>query len=464
MGKRRRRQAAVAAEFAELDLGDERRDRRGQRIAARLALVPDGSLPVAMGSEANLEAAYRHLSNDRVDLPSVLLPHVENTKERVTAAGTAYVAHDTTDFVFGGTGRREGLGHVNSANDQGFRAHVSLAIATDGITPLGVLAIGTCARTDEETTKESARWQQGIEVAEAPFDDTRGLVHIADRESDIYALMADCVAAGRRFIFRAAQDRAIEEDGVSGASLFEAVASSRTRLKRTVPLSARPKKKDCPPAQRKAFPVRRSRQAELHFSARQVTLRRPHKASRSLPAHLTVNAVRVWEPNPPADEPGVEWILLTSEPIRTRTQIAAVVDGYRARWLIEMYFQALKTGCGFERRQLESAHALENLLGYCLVVAYSMLVLRAVARDSTNLPISSVFTARQIRCLTLMTEGAVTSESTAHQALLKLASLGGHLKSNGPPGWRTLSRGWRKLLEFEDAYVVIKGLERCDQS
>ena len=39
----------------------------------------------------------------------------------------------------------------------------------------------------------------------------------------------------------------------------------------------------------------------------------------------------------------VDWLLLTSEPIDTDEQILEVVDIYRARWLIEEYFSALKT-------------------------------------------------------------------------------------------------------------------------
>jgi IS4 transposase len=39
---------------------------------------------------------------------------------------------------------------------------------------------------------------------------------------------------------------------------------------------------------------------------------------------------------------------MTTEAVETAEQVAAVVDAYRARWLIEEFFKALKTGCGFE--------------------------------------------------------------------------------------------------------------------
>ena len=68
------------------------------------------------------------------------------------------------------------------------------------------------------------------------------------------------------------------------------------------------------------------------------------------------------EKDPPNDMEPVDWLLLTSEPIDTDEQILEVVDVYRACWLIEEYFSALKTGCAFERRQLESKSTLTKAL------------------------------------------------------------------------------------------------------
>jgi hypothetical protein len=45
---------------------------------------------------------------------------------------------------------------------------------------------------------------------------------------------------------------------------------------------------------------------------------------------------------------------VTTEPIATEQQVAAVVDAYRQRWLIEEFFKALKTGCQYQQLQLES--------------------------------------------------------------------------------------------------------------
>jgi len=57
---------------------------------------------------------------------------------------------------------------------------------------------------------------------------------------------------------------------------------------------------------------------------------------------LSVNVVYVREVAPPADQQPVEWILATTEPVDTANQLLAVVDSYRARWLIEQYFKAVE--------------------------------------------------------------------------------------------------------------------------
>ena len=90
----------------------------------------------------------------------------------------------------------------------------------------------------------------------------------------------------------------------------------------------------------------------------------------------TVNVVNVNEPAPPDGEAPVQWLLLTSEAVDSAEQVAAVVDAYRARWLIEEFFKALKTGCGFEARQLRTIRTLTNTLGILAVIAYRLLLLR----------------------------------------------------------------------------------------
>ncbi len=50
--------------------------------------------------------------------------------------------------------------------------------------------------------------------------------------------------------------------------------------------------------------------------------------------------MHVFEPAPPAGEEPVDWVLYSNEPVRTESEVLAIVDAYRARWVIEEYFEA----------------------------------------------------------------------------------------------------------------------------
>lgn len=458
MSKKPGRRRVVREEFAAVDLGDRRRSKRSAFIADRLAATPDASLPETMRDRAGTEALYRHLESPDVEHEDLLAPHLARTVERVRAAGLAFAIADTTSYKFSGESDRDGLGPVNR-EDQGFLAHATIAVAADGSRrPLGLLGIELWSRAEKTKAKrpasESERWGRGMRAAQDRAGDTP-LIHVADRESDIYELLTELMANGQRFILRAAQDRRVVPTDGEERRLFEAVRCEPTAFTLEVPLSARRKKGN--PKQEKTYPVRRSRTAQLSFAARAVTLRRPKNGPSTGPAELQVNVVHVLELRPPQGEPPVEWVLLTSEQVETERAISFVVDGYRARWVIEEYFKTTKTGCAFESKQLESFHTLTNLLAYVLVVGYAMLLLRASRAGDE--PAESVLTAKQLKIL-----GAVSrkmpAKPTAQQALYALAGLGGHLKNNGDPGWRTLSKGWRTLLEYEKGYDLALALKK----
>lgn len=447
-----------------VDLGDERRSRRAVGIAERLAERPDLSLPAAMGDRAWSEALYRHLAGDRVTLEALVEPHIRRTAGRVATVDVVYAVSDTTDFTFSGSAPREGLGRVN-AKDQGFLAHVTLAVASDR-RPMGLLDVQTWKRGPKKAStlwarrnqaRESEKWARGMRAARERAGSNAGkLIHVADREGDIYELLAELVGSGHRFIIRAGQDRTLLPlDAEDEHRLFEAAQGTPTAFVMKVPLSSRATKRQ--PQGRRAFPARREREATLSFAARAVTLRRAKQRSAKLPPTVPVNIVHVFELGPPPGEAPVEWLLLTSEPVETRAQVEQVVAGYRVRWAIEEYFKAIKTGCAYESRQLESAHTLQALLGFTLLVAYSLLLMRALSRMGRDEPAEAVLSPTQIVVLRAKTR-KLSPRPTVREALLAVAGLGGHFKNNGDPGWQTLSKGWAKLLALEEGYALAQAV------
>lgn len=137
--------------------------------------------------------------------------------------------------------------------------------------------------------------------------------------------------------------------------------------------------------------------------------------------------MRVWEPAPPEGEEPVEWILLTTEPVGTPDEAVRVVDWYRARWVIEEFFKALKTGCWYEKRQLETYEALLNVLAVFLPIAYHLLLLRTLSREGVRVPASSVLTRTQLTVLVGTSKVPISSSLDVREAMLAIARLGGHL-------------------------------------
>ncbi len=156
----------------------------------------------------------------------------------------------------------------------------------------------------------------------------------------------------------------------------------------------------------------------------------------------------------------VEWRLWTTLPVETAEQILYIVDVYRARWLIEEYFKALKTGCALQKRQQESSDSLHNVLALLMPVAYRLLRMRHVARYSPQAAASTVLTSTQLEVLAALRPNW-PSAPTARDALLAVAALGGHIKNNGEPGWQVLGRGFRDLLILELGWQA-RGPSGCD--
>jgi len=458
-------------EFAAAEFGDVRLTKRLLRIVEVLGPDPSASFPNAARTEAELEGMYRFFGNQSVTPQRILTPHVALTAERARAAGRVVVAHDTTEFGF--SGPREGLGKVNDTG-QGFFAHCALAVelSNDGMRrrPLGVLGLQALTRTGPARRnhhteriapeqRESFRWNQLVDHVQDALGDEACVVHVMDSEADAYGLLAHMVARGARFVVRSKHDRNVITSRGEQVKLNAELPTVDGQFVREVELSLR-NAAHRERSGRKRNLARQARSATLEFAATRVTFRRP-KYDPSAAETLTLNVVHVRELNAPDGMEPVDWKLYTTEPIGQVADIEAIVDMYRARWLIEELFKALKTGCAFEKRQLESLPALLNALAVLMPLAYSLLLLRNLARDDPDSPATQLFPALHLLILKRLKATMLAPDPTVHQAMLAVARLGGHIKSNGAPGWIVLGRGYEKLLALAQGAALIM---TCDQS
>ena len=141
-------------EVAGCQFQDVRHGKRFVTLLTQLSEQIGGSIPFACQDWAATKAAYRFLSNGRVDEEKILAGHFLCTRERFAATNESpiLVLHDTTEFSYhrddpesvgilqklaSPYAKGGGPGHHITC---GILMHSSLVVTTDGL-PLGLAAI-----------------------------------------------------------------------------------------------------------------------------------------------------------------------------------------------------------------------------------------------------------------------------------------------------------------------------------
>lgn len=446
-------------------LGSDFKDRRlRQRLAnmvSKLAANPRASFPQVF-NEAELEGAYRFFGNPAIGSDDILSGHYARMAERSREARSVLVVHDSTQFAFDPNGRREGLGRIRKAG-QAFFGHFALVLSADGSrNPLGLAALETWVRHDDPAGAEKKRWARGVDVASARLSETEKVLHVMDREADDYALFAHLVENRHRFLIRLTHDRVLSREvGEASSRISDVLSQVECVIERRTKLSKRIEGSRSP-TQRKTHPARKARVAQLAIGAMPLVLPRP-RTQRDLPEQLSLTLIRVWEPSPPEGEPAVEWLLITNESATRPEELNQLVDAYRARWTIEEYFKALKTGCAFMKRQLEDYESLVNALAVSAPIACRALELRTRARLKPEATKQLVLEPDELLVLRLKGRTKLPAQPTNRDILLAVAAMGGHLKRNGDPGWQTICKGLHHIVTLTEGFRLAKLQPASDQ-
>jgi hypothetical protein len=455
----------LVSEMARAQFSDARLSARLASMTSKLAADPSKSFPrVFAASDAELEGAYRFFANPLVTPDTILSSHFEGTRCRAADEPTVLVVHDSTTCDFDPDGARQGLGRVR-AKGQAFFAHASLVLSDDGARrPLGIIGLTTWVRGDEPSRNEKARWWQSVELATERLGGPANLVHVMDREADDYALFHHLVEGHHRFIVRLAHDRLLTESTwreprkISDVvAHIECAVARQTKLSKRIAGSRSPK-------QKAVHPSRAARLAKLAIGAMSLSLKRPEPQPKTLADSLSLHVVRVWEPDPPQGEEPVEWLLLTNEPIDSVDALLRIVDRYRARWTIEEYFKAIKTGCAYRERQLEDYEGLVNALAVFAPIACRLLALRSLAQHDPDSPATRVLDSVELDVLRAFGRKPLPAAPSARDVLLAVAALAGHIKWSGEPGWLTISRGFTELQTLTRGWCAARNIHSaCDQ-
>jgi hypothetical protein len=445
-------------EFGVVDLGDQRLTSRLLKLASGFYGQPGASIPQALGSKAATKGAYRFFDNKRVDMDSVLTSHYAATQRRIAEQKIVLAVQDTTTLNYTAHPSTEGLGPINTEQDNsmGLIVHDTMAFSPEG-TPLGLIDVQCWARDPEERGKRHDRYEKQIEDKEsfkwlksyrAVVQMQKGcgqttLICLSDRESDIYELFLEAqqTAKGPELVVRSerSRNRKVEE-----GKLWEKLAEEPVQGSLAVSVPRRHER------------VPREANVEIRFC--QVELQ-PPKRKAALPP-IAVWAVYALEQGSPAGAQPLEWMLLSTVEVGSFEQAVQVVQWYIRRWGIEVYHRVLKSGCRIEDRQLGTAQRIENCLAIDMVVAWRIHHLTFLGRETPELPCTVFFEDVQWKALVAFIHKNPTppeTPPTLRQATRLVASLGGFLgrKSDGEPGTETIWRGLQRLDDITEAYKAF---------
>jgi hypothetical protein len=364
------------------------------------------------------------------------------------------ILQDTTGFDFSSRSTTEGLGILDSKYCRGFLAHSSLAVTTERV-PLGLLAQQIWVRDkpkgqrDKRKTaiedKESYKWLKALDDSTKHLPAHVEALVVCDRESDIYEFFVHPRRENVDLLVRACQDRRVDEQA---EYLWAAVSTGPVRGLTEVEIGRRPNQ---PP-----------RPAHCQIYYQPVKLRPPKNRPASLPKlePITLWAVLIKELHPPEGLEGLEWMLLTTCPVTSFEQAVHTLEYYACRWVIERFHFVLKSGCAVEKRQLEHVERLIRFLVIANVVAWRLLWQTYLARVEGDCPCTTVLADCEWKALYSFIHKTTSipdePPSLAH-ATLWLSRLGGFLAraSDGAPGVKVLWRGWRRLFDITESWLIF---------
>lgn len=447
-------------------LSDLRLVRRLVEVVAWIRLNPCGTLPQAIQEKACLKAAYRLFSNDSATHEKIVAVHAEHTRAACREPGEYLLIEDTTALSFSHREKIEGLGPLTDEGSQGMLVHTCLAarierwspedvpeVSLSGLfgqecwvreQPVGTRKERKKAKRGQSGPRESDRWGRTVFGTDAPPEDAQWTL-VADRECDIFEVMAKCADRGIGWVIRAAQHR---KSLPEHQDIFDAVAAAPVLGGYTIDLRARPGVA--------------ARTAQVELRALPVSIR-PKRESRSSWAPLETGIVEVREVDPPAGAEPVHWVLLTSWACATFAEARRVAAAYATRWLIEEYHKALKTGTHVEDTQLSTADRIKPLLAIHAVVAVALLQMKLLARVHPDAPVDGDTLPPESLAVLETKYGRPPGGWTNQTLICAIARMGGHLgrRGDGPPGWLSIWRGWKQLVLMTEGYILAMQHESC---
>lgn len=387
--------------------------------------------------------------------------HFNSTTSRINHSDEpVLILHDTTEVTFNRkspqkigytrkcANRRGLFDHDKERAMCGILMHASLAITPEGI-PLGLTANkfwsrdklkdakalyrGTNATRIPIEKKESYRWLDGISKSNENINTPENLIHIGDRESDIFEFFTRAIQEKSHFLVRVKVDRRSDKD-----TMFRNI--SKSKIIGTYNLSYKDRKGN-------------DINTMLDVRAELMIVRPPFGPKSKIYPDLNLTIITARERRSPKGRERIEWKLMTDLIVKNLEDAIEKLKWYSLRWKIEVFFKVLKSGCKITDSKLRTAESLSKMIALNCLIAWRIFWMTMVIRESPS--ITPMIGITKIEKIVLDKLKPDTEPSTLSNYFLKIAKLGGYLAraSDAPPGNTVMWRGFSKLKD------IVLGIE-----
>ena len=469
-------------ELTTVNFEDKRLNHRFSKILKALSERPNVSIPAACGGHSETMAAYRFFDNEHTTFEKILQPHEEATERRIAVQDVVLCVQDTTELDLTRPKQQiSGAGLIGSGDKRyGGYLHLLEAFAPDG-TPLGALWAKNVIRASEKPPKEedtSKRHHNKIPIEEKEsfrwlegYRQTIGLakrtpqtlcVCVGDSESDIFEVFAEPRCDNAHLLVRMYHDRSVAHEETEGLVEHHRIRSVvyRTPVLATKQIFVRAQIPSvgytkCPRQQ-----PRKSRDAEFEIRVCHVTLNAP-KHLRNRNDLVPMNVVLVSEVDPPQGEQRIEWVLMTTLPISTLNEILTIIEYYTCRWMIEVFFKTLKSGCKVESLQFEEMDRLLSCLGVYLIVTWRVLLICRLGRSQPDTSCELIFDESEWKSTyrIMHPKRALPKKPPSMNEMIRMVGeLGGWVATPGKtemPGPQTNWIGLQRVHDFARAWKMF---------
>lgn len=455
----------IDEEFTGLDLKDKRLTERAKIIMENKWRRPCATYPQIFENIHQLKGAYKFFSNksEGMTMDNLLAPHFQQTARRMASEKVVIAASDTTYFNYDGLETCEGLSYINSGKNKdyyGLPIHTTLGFTEEGV-PLGLIDVQHDFRGEEKieerdhsrlpiVEKESFRWIEAYRKTEEIAQQLGNtmVVFTCDREGDIYELFEEHQKYGNKahLLVRSSNDRRLED---FDEHLVEHLDNEPVAMKVEIQI---PKSKN-----------HKARTAICELKYTRLTLKIPKKHNKIDHKPVTVSVVLLREKNPPKGIKAVEWRLITTIEINSDKMAFRVAGWYKIRWGIEEWHRVIKSGCQAEDRYLSTVEALKSALAIDLIIAWRVLMLTKLGRETPEMSCEVFFDKSEwISLLRVYHERNITVAPTLFVMMKEVAMMGGYKnrKSDGPPGAQTIWLGLMRLHDITMMYCKMSKKKR----